>query len=262
MEEQSSLIRFSHDAGIARITIDRPEKLNALDAEMIAELHRLCAKINSSDAIRVVLMSGSGDRAFSAGGDIDAWGALSPRQFMNDWLRTGHDAFNALARLRCPVIAALNGDVFGGGLELAATADLRIAEDHIRIGQPESGLGVIPGWSGTQRAVRRFGAQNVRRMALFGENYNAQQALQAGIVDHVAPRGEAMNAATSMAERILKRGPQATTAVKMLINAAEGEERETALEVLAGWAVTGSGETKKGIEAFRDKRKPDFGSDE
>ena len=173
---------------IARLTLRRPEKLNALDAAMMADLAASCGQIEAS-AARVVILTGEGGRAFSAGGDIAAWSDWPPEAFGNRWVRDGHAAFDALARLRQPVIAVLNGHALGGGLELAACADLRIAEAHVRLGQPETGLGIIPGWSGTQRAVRRFGAQTVRRMALFGEVFTADQALAQGLVDQVVPTG-------------------------------------------------------------------------
>ena len=148
------------EGGIARLTIRRPEKLNALDAEMFDALIPLCRQIERSTA-QVVIMTGEG-RAFSAGGDIAAWSGWSPENFGRHWVRDGHAAFDALTRLAQPVIAVLNGHALGGGLELAACADLRIAEAHVKIGQPETGLGIIPGWSGTQRTVRRFGPQLVR----------------------------------------------------------------------------------------------------
>lgn len=258
MADRSSLIDYSKSGGIARITIERADKLNALDAGMVAQLNRVCLEIDSDPSVRIALLSAAGDRAFSAGGDIKAWGDLTPQEFARDWLRRGHDAFNTLARLRVPLIAVLCGDVLGGGLELAATADLRIAEDHIRFGQPEAGIGIIPGWSGTQRAVRRFGAGPVRRMALFGEILSAEQALAAGIVDHLVEKGAGMAKAESIAATVLSRGPAATAAIKMLINAAEGEERESAIETLAGLAVSQSGEPAKGVDAFRKKQKPEF----
>lgn len=244
---------------IARLTLNRPDKLNALDADMISELAARCREIERSDA-RVVILSGRG-KAFCAGGDIEAWSGESPEAFGRHWVRDGHAAFDALARLAQPVIAVLDGHVLGGGLEIAACADYRIAERHIRIGQPETGLGIIPGWSGTQRAVRRFGAQTVRRMALFGETFPAEEALSLGLVDQVVDTGIAMAAAEEAAARVLKRAPRATELTKMLINTAEGEERERAVEALAGSLAAGSDELAKGLKAFRDKRSPDFGKD-
>ena len=173
-------------------------------------------------------------------------------------MRDGHAAFDALARLRQPVIAVLDGHALGGGLEVAACADLRIAEKHIKLGQPETGLGIIPGWSGTQRAVRRFGAQMVRRMALFGEVFTADEALAHGLVDQVVESGTAMQAAENVAQAVLQRGPRATELTKMMIGAAEGEERERVIESLAGALAAGSDELAEGLAAFREKRKPDF----
>ena len=161
------------------ITLARPEKLNALDMEMVLALERACQAIEDAAAVRVAILTGEGEKAFCAGGDIEAWASRSPLEFGQAWVRHGHRAFDALARLRQPLIAVLNGHALGGGLELAACADFRIAEEHVRIGVPETGLGMVPGWSGTQRAVRRFGAQVVRRMASCGEIFTAEEALRA-----------------------------------------------------------------------------------
>ncbi len=137
--------------------------------------------------------------------------------------RYGNRVFARLAELRVPLIAALNGATLGGGLELAATADIRIAEDQARLGLPETGLGMVPGWSGTQRLVRRFGAQIVRRMALGGEMFDASQALTLGLVDQVVPRGTALSAATVYAARIAERGPASVQTTKLMLAAATGE---------------------------------------
>jgi enoyl-CoA hydratase/carnithine racemase len=249
-----SRIRLSVEGGIARLRLDRPEKLNALDPAMVEELARRCREIEHGTA-RVVILSGEG-KAFCAGGDIAAWSEESPEAFGRHWVRDGHAAFDALARLRQPVIAVLDGHALGGGLELAACADLRIAEAHVKIGQPETGLGIIPGWSGTQRAVRRFGAQVVRRMAVMGEVFDAREALALGIVDRVVPTGEGMAAAEAAAARVLARGPRATELAKMMVAAAEGEERERVVEALAGALAAGSAELREGLAAFREKRAP------
>lgn len=254
-------IELTLAGGIARLTIRRAEKLNALDAAMVDSLIPLCRQVEASSA-RIVILTGEGGKAFSAGGDIAAWSGWSPEAFGTHWVRDGHAAFDALARLRQPVIAVLNGHTLGGGLELAACADLRIAEAHVKLGQPETGLGIIPGWSGTQRAVRRFGVQVVRRMALFGEVFSAEQGLALGLVDQVVPTGEGPAAAEAVAALVLERGAQATALTKMLINAAEGEERERVLEALAGHVAAASSELAEGLAAFREKRKPRFGKGE
>lgn len=245
--------------GIARLTIRRADKLNALDDAMVDALLPLCRQIERSDA-HVVILSGEGGKSFCAGGDIAAWSGWSPEDFGRHWVRNGHAAFDALARLAQPVIAVIDGHCLGGGLELAACADLRIAEAHVKIGQPETGLGIIPGWSGTQRAVRRFGAQAVRRMALMGEIFTADEALRLGLVDQVVPTGGGHAAAEAIAERLRARSPRATELTKMMVNAAEGEERERVIEALAGTVAAASSDLAEGLAAFREKRKPVFSS--
>jgi len=245
------------DGPVATLTLRRADRLNALDAEMVAALLPLCARVERSEA-RVLIVTGEGAKSFCAGGDIAAWSGYTPQDFARHWVRDGHAAFDALARLAQPVIAVLNGHCLGGGLELAACADYRIAEAHVTIGQPESGLGIIPGWSGTQRAVRRFGSQVVRRMALFGEVFGAEEAQRLGLVDQLAPSGHGLAAAQALAACLLARAPRATEMTKMLINAAEGEERERVLEALAGAIAAASDDLAEGLSAFRQKRKPRF----
>jgi enoyl-CoA hydratase/carnithine racemase len=251
-------IDLDRDGSVAHLRLNRPAKLNALDQRMVRILAQRCAEIDHDRQIRVVILSGEG-KAFCAGGDIEAWANESPEDFGRFWLRDGHAAFDALARLRQPVIAVLDGHALGGGLELAACADFRVAETQIRIGLPETGLGIVPGWSGTQRAVRRFGAQIVRRMVLGGEIFAAKEALQLGLVDRVVPMGRAMVTAKEMAAAILQRGPRATELAKMMLNAAEGEERERITETLAGALAAHSPELAEGLAAFRERRVPDFG---
>ena len=254
-------IDLDFDGPVAHLRLNRPAKLNALDQQMVAKLAARCAEIEAAETVHVVILSGEG-KAFCAGGDIEAWASEAPEAFGRRWLRDGHMAFDMLARLRQPVIAVLDGHALGGGLELAACADFRVAEEHIKIGQPETGLGIIPGWSGTQRAVRRFGAQIVRRMTLGGEIFTADQGLTLGLVDEVVPKGQGMDAAKAIASRILTKGPRATELAKMMINAAEGEEQERVIEALAGTIAAGSPELEEGLAAFREKRTPDFSEED
>ena len=252
----STLVTLRIETGVAWLGLNRPEKRNALNLEMIEQLRLRCGEIEAGPA-RVTVLSGTGG-AFCAGGDIGAWGSLSPDEFSRDWIRAGHVAFDAVARLRTPVIAVLDGDTLGGGLELAACADCRVAEEQIRIGQPETGIGVVPGWSGTQRLVRRFGAQPVRRMALLGEVFTASEALALGIVDSLVPTGGGLAAAEELARKLASRPQRATEITKMMINAAEGEEHERVIDSLAGAVVAGTKDLAEGIAAFREKRPPVF----
>ena len=250
-------IVLKFDGHVATIIIARAEKLNALDAEMVEALERAADRVERSEA-RVAILTGTGEKAFCAGGDIEAWAANSPFEFGRAWVRHGHRAFDRLARLRQPLIAILNGHALGGGLEIAAVADFRIAESHIKLGQPETSLGIIPGWSGTQRTVRRFGPQLVRRMAILGEVFTAEQGLAHGLVDAVVPKGAGLSKAAEWAAKIAGRGPAATEITKALINAAEGEEVERPLEWLAGALAASTDDLKEGVAAFRAKRPPEF----
>lgn len=251
-------IRLDVDGHLAIITMARPEKYNALDYEMVLALERAAHLIELERNVRVAVITGEGEKSFCAGGDIEAWSKRDPQDFGMAWVRHGHRAFDALARLRQPLIAALNGHTLGGGLELAATADFRIAEQHVKLGSPETGLGVIPGWSGTQRAVRRFGSQIVRRMALLGDVFTAEEGQALGLVDAVVGKGKSMDAAREMAGRMARRGPVATQAAKMLVNAAEGEETERPLEALAGSVAAASADLQVGLAAFRSRKPPEF----
>eukprot|EP01037_Dinobryon_pediforme_P006457 gene6457-6524_t len=144
---------------------------------MILALHKAALDIEANMDVRCAIITGEG-KAFCAGGDIAAWGGLPPLEMWRNWTRAGHRAFEALARLRVPLIAVLSGHAFGGGLELAAVADFLIGERHIKLGLPETGLGMVPGWSGSQRLVQRFGARLVKRMALAGDMIEAGEALR------------------------------------------------------------------------------------
>ena len=249
-------IELLHDGSVSILKISRPEKLNALNQRMVNQLHEHCLSIDARQSTRSVILTGAGSTSFCAGGDISAWSGLDARSFGRKWVRDGHRALDALANLRLPLIAVLNGHVFGGGIELAACADYRIGEEHATFSQPEAGLGIIPGWSGTQRAVRRFGSQAVRRMALFGETFDSRSALRHGLVDEVVPTGAGMRAAAAVAARINDQSPLSTELVKMLINIAEDEETERPVEAIAGMMAAGSSEMEQSVSAFWAKKKP------
>jgi enoyl-CoA hydratase/carnithine racemase len=250
-------IQVDFDGAVAIITFARPEKLNAFDIGMLQQLEVACDQIEAMASVRAVVMTGAG-KAFSAGGDIKAWAAMSAQEFGHAWVRFGHRVFSRLAGLRVPVIAALNGHALGGGLELAATADIRIAESHIKLGLPETGLGMVPGWSGTQRLVRRFGAQSVRRMALGGEVFSAAEGAALGLVDQVVETGSAREAAIAYAERIAGRGPAAIEVTKLMITAAENEDNGAAVEALGSILIAKTADLKEGVAAFSEKRSANF----
>lgn len=250
-------VRVEVDGHIATMTLSRPEKLNALDLDMLQALSVAADEVEHNAYVRVAVLTGEG-RGFSAGGDIRAWAGMQPQDFGHAWVRHGHRIFERLATLRVPLIAALNGHALGGGLELAGVADIRIAETHIKIGLPETGLGMIPGWSGTQRLVKRFGAQVVRRMALGGEIFTADEACRFGIVDAVAPTGGSVAAAIAYADRIVQRGPAALEVAKLMIAVASGEDNGTAVEALGSILVAKTEDLKEGVASFTEKRPAQF----
>ena len=250
-------IRVDIEGAIAILTIERPDKLNALDLDTLKALSRALDDIETDASIRVLILTGSG-KAFSAGGDIAAWGGMQPAEFGHQWVRFGHRLFERLATLRMPVIAAMNGHALGGGLELAGCADIRIAERQARIGLPETSLGMVPGWSGTQRLVGRFGSQIVRRMVLGGEMFTAEQALAEGLVDAVCDTGTVMEAARAYAARIATRGPAALEISKLMLAVASGEDNGTAVEALGSILAAKTGDLAEGLAAFKAKRPADF----
>ncbi|NLS06105.1 enoyl-CoA hydratase/isomerase family protein [Rhizobium sp. P32RR-XVIII] len=253
----SGTVKVHIEAHVATLTVSRPEKLNALDLDMLKALSEAADAVDTNPEVRVAILTGEG-KGFSAGGDIKAWGAMQPQQFGHDWVRYGHRVFERLAVLRVPLIAALNGHALGGGLELAGVADIRIAEEQIKIGLPETGLGMVPGWSGTQRLVKRFGAQVVRRMALGGEMFTAAEAMQLGIVDAVTSTGNAVGAATEYAQRIATRGPAAIEIVKLMIASASGEDNGSAVEALGSILAAKTGDLREGVASFTEKRPAKF----
>lgn len=250
-------IVVTYDGAVAIITITRPDKLNAFDIDMLKELSRACDEVEANQTVRVAILTGAG-KAFSAGGDIKAWGNMQANEFGHQWVRFGHRVFERLATLRMPLIAAINGHALGGGLELAGAADIRIAESHVKIGLPETSLGMVPGWSGTQRLVKRFGAQIIRRMVLGGEMFTADEACKYGLVDQVVETGTGVQAATAYAARIVTRGPAALEISKLMIGVANGEDNGAAVETLGSILVAKTGDLKEGVAAFSAKRTADF----
>ena len=251
-------VTFARDGALARITLDRPAKLNALTPAMLASLGGIVERIERDDEVRAVVLSAAGDRAFCVGADINAWGDADALHMWRHWVREGHAVLDRLARLRPPLIAAVEGMALGGGLELAATADLRIAGAGAAFGLPEADVGVVPGWSGTQRLVRTIGPAPVKLMALAGERLDAAAAERIGLVHRVVPAGAALDAALEMAARIAARAPVAVQLSKQLIDAALGENTATTLEALASGVAGATKDIREGVASFREKRAPAF----
>ena len=243
------------DGPIARLTIRRADKLNALDAAMADALLPLCRQVERS-AARVLILTGEGERSFSAGGDIEAWSSLSPEAFGWHWLRDGHQAFGALARLTIPVVAVLNGHCLGGGLELAACCDIRVMTPRASLALPEAGVGIVPGWSGTQRVARLLPEPALKEMALFGRRIGAERALALGFAAEIAE--DTLAAARAIAARAVTLSPRAAEVTKYMIHAGAGEAAEALIEALGSGMIAASADRAEGVAAFADKRPPAF----
>lgn len=244
------------DGAVAEIRIDNPSTLNALTPDMLAALAAHCDAIEADATVRSVVLTAEGERAFCAGADIRAWADLSPAEFARDWVRRGHRVFDRLARLSKPTVAAVTGHAFGGGLELASACDLRIIAPSATISLPEANVGIVPGWSGTQRIRRLIGEPALKEMALFGRRLSAERAVALGFAAEIAE--DARSAARVAAEGAAGLSPRAVEIAKNMIHVAAGEDAAALTEALGSAAIAASTDRVEGVAAFRDKRKPIF----
>lgn len=249
-------VHLTIQGGIAEIRLDNPQKMNALDVGMIRRIAEHCEAVEVDASVRAVVLSSEGDRAFCTGADIKAWGDIPPLEFARGWVREGHRVFDRLARLGVPTVAALQGPAFGGGLELASCCDIRVMAPNARIALPEAGVGIVPGWSGTQRLLRLLPEPVVKEMALFGRRIEAGRCLALGFAAEVAedPRARALEIAAGLAAV----SPRAVEVAKWMIHAAAGEDRSAMIEALGAGMVGASDDRAEGVAAFREKRKPVF----
>jgi enoyl-CoA hydratase/carnithine racemase len=251
-----SALHLTIEGAVAELRLDNASKLNALTVPMLEALDAHCAALERNPEVRAVIVVGTGEKAFCTGADIEAWGPMAPFDFARHWVREGHRIFDRLARLGKPTIAALNGHTFGGGLELAACCDLRVMAPKATLALPEAGLGIVPGWSGTQRLARLLPEPVVREMALFGRRIGADRALALGFVAEVAEDVGA--AARAIAEKAASLSPRAVEVAKYLIQAGVGEDRAAMIEALGSGMIAASADRAEGVGAFADKRKPVF----
>ncbi len=257
MAEYKNLL-FENEDGIGILTMNRPKALNALNSETLSELSSLVDEIAADDSIKAVIITGA-ERSFVAGADIVEmlnFSAAEGRTFG----QLGQATFLKIEKMNKPVIAAINGFALGGGCELSMACDIRIASEKAKFGQPEVGLGIVPGFGGTQRLPRLVGKGKAKEIIFTGDIFDAQEALRIGLVQKVVAPEELMETAKAMAKRIMKNGPYAVRLCKDAINMgldidlASGQEYEATL-----FAVTCATDDKKeGMSAFVDKRKPSF----
>jgi len=245
--------------GIAWITLNRPEKLNALNHEMLDKLGILLDELEGDPEVGVLILAGAGDKAFAAGGDIAEFKGLD-FEAAQDRAMAGQGLMNRIAAFPKPVIAAVNGWALGGGCELAMACHIRVAAANARFGLPEASLGLIPGYGGTQRLARLVGRGLALDMLLTGEPIDATRALEAGLVSRIFPVEELKDGAERMARTILTRAPLALAANIAAVNQGLDLELNEGLQLEAMYfaRISGSFDAQEGTAAFTEKRPPSF----
>jgi enoyl-CoA hydratase len=252
-------IIYEKSEGIATITLNRPEALNAFSKEVVDEVLQVLEDVRNDENVRVVVLTGAGEKAFSAGADIKAMkgmNALKARELS----LMGEKLCGALENLEKPVIAAINGYALGGGLEVAMACDFRIAVENARVGQTEVNIGLIPGWGGTQRLTRLIGKTKAKELVFSGKMIDAKTAEQLGILNMVVPADKFREAVRQFALELAQKAPVAIKVAKALINKGADMSLDAALALeREGFGVVASTEDlQEGVSAFTEKRKPVF----
>ncbi|HSP87983.1 MAG TPA: enoyl-CoA hydratase-related protein [Ignavibacteriaceae bacterium] len=244
---------------IAIVTINRPDKLNALNSQTMAEIKNAFTELNNNSEVYVVILTGSGEKAFVAGADISELNKLDMIKG-KDFSEKGQEVFNTIENMNKPVIAAVNGFALGGGCEIALACHIRLASENAKFGQPEVNLGIIPGYGGTQRLTRLINSGRAMEYILTGDMIDANEAFRIGLVNHVYPLSELMNKAMEMAKKIILKGQNAVRLTIKAVNivdevsSKEGQNYEASLFALC----CGTEDFKEGTTAFLEKRKPAF----
>jgi len=252
------LVRLERSDGVATLTIDRPERLNALDLEVLEQLRGMLEQLAGDRSTHCLVITGAG-KAFVAGADIAQMKEMGTEE-ARKFAREGHRAFDLVESLGCPVLAAVNGFALGGGCELALACDFVYASEKAKFGQPEVKLGVIPGFGGTQRLARRVGVGQARELIYTGKIIGAEEALRIGLANAVFPPDQLMEQAMKTASTIAAMGPLAVAAAKHVIREGDGRSltEANALEIGAFADCFATSDQKEGMAAFLSKREPKF----
>ena len=252
-------IRCEYKGAVAVVTIDRPKALNALNPDVLKELYEVMDGLDNNASVRAVIVTGAGEKAFVAGADIAQMSALTKAEG-EAFGKLGNDVFRKLETLPVPTIAAINGFALGGGCELAMSCDIRLASETAVFGQPEVGLGITPGFSGTQRLPRRVGVAKAKELLFSGRMITAAEAEKIGLVNAVYPAEELMNATMEMAKSFTKNAPVAIKYVKASV------DRGMQMDIDGGIALENelyamcfaTEDCKEGLSAFLEKRPAEF----
>ncbi len=257
MEAEILYSRNEQDGMVwAEITLNRPDKGNALTMPMLRQLDAAVAEIETDRHVRAVAIRARG-RFFCTGGDIEAWGALSPQEMARDWILPGIEIFHRISALPQPVIAVLSGHALGGGLELALAADLRIAVKSAKLGMPEVTLGMIAGWTGVRRLAETVGVARARHLTLLGAPITAEQALEWGLITALAEDANDLEQQLgTWVERLCANAPGAMALTKGILATMHADLRQHHASAVA--EAAGTEDCKEGVRAFKEKRKPVF----
>ena len=252
-------LTLSQEKGIALLSVNRPKALNALNRKTLAELSHAVEFIAEDRSVRALILTGAGEKAFVAGADISEMASLTVPEALKFSL-AGHRLGNQLESLAIPTLAAVNGFALGGGCELAMCCDLIIASERAKFGQPEVGLGVIPGFGGTTRLVRNVGVQRARGLIFTGDLIDASGALTLGLAVAVVPPDQLLPRCTDIALRIASKGPLAIAQAKRILRAGADLplDAANALEVQTFAGLFGSADQREGMQAFLEKRPAQF----
>ena len=253
----SDLLLTENRDGVLIVTLNRPESMNSLSRELLADLNKLVSEISIDKSVRVVVITGAGEKSFCSGADLKERATMTPIE-VKQYIQMIRNTFTMVENLPQPVIAAVNGFAFGGGTELALASDIRIAAPNATMGLTETSLGIIPGAGGTQRLARLLGKGKAKEMVFTAHRAKADEALAIGLVNQVAPEGGLIDAALAMAARIKKNAPIALEMAKYAINYGSEVDLGSGLAIESNcYAVTIPTKDRiEGLTAFREKRAP------
>jgi enoyl-CoA hydratase len=252
-------ILFSRKDHVARIEVNRPESLNSLTIDVMRELGYAINEIENDEHLRVVIITGTGDKAFISGGDIKYMEKITGRELLNEQTE-GQEIIRRMEELRKPIIARINGIALGAGTEIALACDIRIASETARFGLPEITLGIIPGYGGTQRLPRLIGIGKAKELMMTGDIISAEEAYRLGLVNKVVPHNQLDAEVDSVAKKLCERPPLALQMIKEAINYGMQIDLHSAIRMEARLfnILFNSEDKKEGMAAFLEKRKPTF----
>ncbi len=255
----AELISVTKHNGVATVIINNPP-MNVLSNQVAAELYDAFTQLKEDQAVISIILTGAGERAFMAGADIKGFPDGREKAEENGGDTSIHEVFRFIETIPKPTIALLNGYTLGGGLELALTCDIRIAEDHAKVGLPEVKLGLLPGAGGTQRLPRLVGPSKAKELMFTGDPISAEEALRLGIVNQVVSKGEGMQVANALAQKLTNRSLEAVSRIKYAVNkgAELSFEEGLKLEEQLFQDVFHTEDAKEGISAFIEKRQPEI----